>query len=243
MRFVFPPTRRTKTQMRLDKYLSQATGLPRSQIKRLIKCQQVLVNDAINQDHGYQVGNADTVTLRGEIIPPPGPRYLMLNKPQDTVCATEDAEHPTVIDLLEMDNLKGLHPAGRLDIDTTGLVLITDDGQWSHRITSPRRRCDKVYRVTTVDPINPEAVTQFAAGLALHNEDKLTLPAELDILAPCEARITVQEGRYHQVKRMFAAVGNKVIALHREQIGQIQLDPELEPGEYRFLTQQEIDSI
>ncbi|MEH6577407.1 MAG: 16S rRNA pseudouridine(516) synthase RsuA [Amphritea sp.] len=229
--------------MRLDKYLSQVTGLPRSQTKRLIKCQQVLVNDSVNQDHGYQVKTADEVVLNGRLISPPGPRYLMLNKPLDTVCVTEDAEHPTVIDLLELENIKGLHPAGRLDIDTTGLVLITDDGKWSHRVTSPRSQCNKVYRVTTTEPIPEEMITRFAQGLELRNEDKPTLPAGLQILDSCEARVTLQEGRYHQVKRMFAATGNKVIELHREKIGQIQLDPDLEPGEYRFLTQQEIDSF
>lgn len=229
--------------MRLDKYLSQATGLPRSQVKRLIKSQKVQINDAVNQDHGFQVKSGDLVLLDGREIPPPGPRYLMLYKPQDTICATEDPEHPTVIDLLDLDNIKNLHPAGRLDIDTTGLVLITDDGQWSHRVTSPRRRCDKVYLVTTEDPISPETAPAFAEGIMLRNEDQPTLPATLEQLDDCHARVTLQEGRYHQVKRMFAAMGNKVVALHRESIGSITLDEDLEPGEFRFLTAEEVASI
>lgn len=229
--------------MRLDKYLSQATGLPRSLVKRQIKCKNVEVNSQIQQDQGYRVQPDDEILLEGRAILPPGPKYLMLYKPEGTVCATEDAEHPTVIDLLDLENIKNLHPAGRLDIDTTGLVLITDDGQWSHRITSPKRQCNKVYRVITADPIDSEVVAHFAEGIELRNEDKPTLPAELEILDEHSARITLQEGRYHQVKRMFAATGNKVVELHREKIGDIELDPELEPGEYRFLTAQEIKSI
>ncbi len=229
--------------MRLDKYLSQATGLPRSQVKRLIKSRKVRINDKANQDHGFQVKSGDQVFLDGREIPPPGPRYLMLHKPQDTICATEDQEHPTVLDLLELENIKNLHPAGRLDIDTTGLVLITDDGQWSHRITSPRHRCDKVYLVTTVDPISPETAHAFAEGLMLRNEEEPTLPATLELLDEHTARVTLQEGRYHQVKRMFAAMGNKVASLHRESVGGITLDEDLDPGEFRFLTAEEVACI
>ncbi|MCV6610189.1 MAG: 16S rRNA pseudouridine(516) synthase RsuA [Amphritea sp.] len=229
--------------MRLDKYLSQATGLPRSLIKRQIKCKNVEVNGQINQDQGYRVQADDEILLEGREILPPGPKYLMLNKPEGTVCATEDSEHPTVIDLLDLENIRNMHPAGRLDIDTTGLVLITDDGKWSHRVTSPKHRCDKVYFVTTADPIEESYIEQFANGIELRNEDQPTLPATLEIISDTEARVTLQEGRYHQVKRMFAAMGNKVIGLHREQIGSIVLDDELEPGEYRFLTAEEVASV
>lgn len=229
--------------MRLDKYLSQATGLPRSLVKRQIKCKNVEVNGQLCQDHGYKVLNDDQVTLEGLDVTAPGPKYLMLNKPQGTVCVTEDSEHPTVIDLLDQVSIRDLHPAGRLDIDTTGLVLITNDGQWSHRITSPKYQCDKVYLVSTAEPITPAYMTQFASGITLRNEDKPTLPAELEILSDTQARITLHEGRYHQVKRMFAAMGNKVTALHREQIGNIHLDEDLELGEYRFLTDAEAQSF
>ncbi len=229
--------------MRLDKYLSQATGLPRSLIKRQIKCKNVEVNGQVIQDHGYKVLADDQVLLEGREIMAPGPKYLMLNKPQGTICATEDSEHPTVIDLLELESVRDLHPAGRLDIDTTGLVLITNDGQWSHRVTSPKHRCDKVYFVTTAEPITDDYPEQFTNGIELRNEEKLTLPAKLEILSDTHARVTLQEGRYHQVKRMFAALGNKVIGLHRHQVGEIALDDALEPGEFRFLTEQEVASI
>jgi len=136
-----------------------------------------------------------------------------------------------------------LHAAGRLDIDTTGLVLLTDDGQWSHRITSPRHHCEKTYRVTLESPISDDTAAQFTAGVQLHNEKSLTKPAQLEVITPTDVRLTLSEGRYHQVKRMFAAVGNRVIELHRERIGDIVLDEDLEPGEYRALTEDEIASI
>jgi 16S rRNA pseudouridine516 synthase len=163
----------------------------------------------------------------------------MLNKPQGVICATTDPGHRTVLDLLDVENKKGLHPAGRLDIDTTGLVLISDDGDWSHRITAPRHKCPKTYRVTLAEPLEEQVAAQFAEGIALHNEEKKTQPATLEILSPTEVRLTIGEGKYHQIKRMFAAVGNHVVALHREAIGALQLDEALAPGEYRQLSEEE----
>jgi 16S rRNA pseudouridine516 synthase len=168
----------------------------------------------------------------------------MLNKPQGVVCANSDAEHPTVFDLIDT---RTLHPslrhqlqiAGRLDIDTTGLVLITSDGAWNHAITSPNKVLGKRYRVTTSDPISPEAPALFAQGLLLKQESKLTKPAKLTLLNSHHALLEITEGKYHQVKRMFAAIGNKVIALHREAIGTITLDTALAPSQFRPLTANE----
>jgi 16S rRNA pseudouridine516 synthase len=136
-----------------------------------------------------------------------------------------------------------LHFAGRLDVDTTGLVLLTDDGKWSHRITSPKHKCDKTYYVWLADPVGEDYAERFKQGIELRNEREATLPAKLDVITEHEVRLTIREGKYHQVKRMFAALGNKVEALHRERIGDIVLDEELEPGEYRYLTEQEINSV
>ncbi|XNM88129.1 16S rRNA pseudouridine(516) synthase RsuA [Escherichia coli] len=136
-----------------------------------------------------------------------------------------------------------LHAAGRLDIDTTGLVLMTDDGQWSHRITSPRHHCEKTYLVTLESPVADDTAEQFAKGVQLHNEKDRTKPAVLEVITPTQVRLTISEGRYHQVKRMFAAVGNHVVELHRERIGGITLDADLAPGEYRPLTEEEIASV
>jgi 16S rRNA pseudouridine516 synthase len=164
----------------------------------------------------------------------------MLHKPAGCVCATEDREHRTVLDLLDAQNPTGLHVAGRLDIDATGLVLITDDGEWSHRVTSPRHKFPKTYRVTLETPLSEEAATTLRAGVALRNEPRRCAPAALERLADSAWRLTITEGKYHQVKRMLAAVGNRVLALHRERIGKVALDPDLSPGEYRPLTDEEI---
>jgi pseudouridine synthase len=141
----------------------------------------------------------------------------------------------------EVRNSKAV--GNHLDIDTTGLVLMTDDGQWSHRITSPRHHCEKTYRVMLESPVSDSTAQQFADGVQLHNEKDLTRPAVLEVITPTEVRLTISEGRYHQVKRMFAAVGNRVVGLHRERIGAIALDDDLEPGEYRPLTAEEIASV
>jgi 16S rRNA pseudouridine516 synthase len=144
---------------------------------------------------------------------------------------------------MDIEKVDTLHIAGRLDADTTGLVLITSDGQWSHKITSPKKDCGKRYLVELAEPVEQGLITEFAAGIALRNEDGLTKPAILEIVEPCLVRLTISEGKYHQVKRMFAAVGNRVVNLHRESIGEIELDAELALGEWRFLTDEEINSI
>lgn len=229
--------------MRLDKYLAHATGLTRSRAHGMIRSGQVTVNGEVVKVIGFQVADGAEVIWRDQTVVPRGKRYLMLNKPAGVVCATTDAEHKTVLDLLDLEDTRELHVAGRLDRDTTGLVLLTDDGDWSHRITSPKHRCSKTYRATLAEPLDESAVVRFAEGLLLRNEKKKTLPAELEILSPSEARVTLSEGRYHQVKRMFAALGNRVVALHRERIGAVALDAELPPGKWRELTAREIEAL
>src|SRR5690606_11265792 len=140
------------------------------------------------------------------------------------VCANSDSEHATVLDLLELPNKSTLQIDGRLDLDTTGLVLLTDDGQWNHRITSPKSKCTKTYLCHTAEPIPAATIAAFAAGVQLHGESKPTRPAQLELLGDSVARLKVCEGKYHQVKRMFAAVGNRIVRLHRESIGNIVLD-------------------
>ncbi|MGS0728039.1 pseudouridine synthase, partial [Shewanella sp. 0m-11] len=129
------------------------------------------------------------------------------------------------------------------DADTTGLVLITTDGQWSHKITSPKKECAKRYLLETAEPLTDDLVQQFSDGVQLNNEDGLTKPAVLEILGANQARLTITEGKYHQVKRMLAAVGNKVTKLHRESVGAIELDPSLGLGEWRYLTDVETQSV
>lgn len=230
--------------MRLDKFLSQQLGISRSLVTRELRAEHVTVNDEIIKNSAYKLHDTDVVKYQeNELKQIFGPRYFMLNKPEGYVCSTDDPENPTILYFIDEPVAEKLHAAGRLDMDTTGLVLLTDDGQWSHRITSPKHHCEKDYLVTLSEPLDEELVTLFANGIQLRNEKDLTKPAKLEIIDTYLARLTITEGRYHQVKRMFAAVGNHVTALHRERIGCIQLDETLEPGEYRALTDDEISSV
>jgi 16S rRNA pseudouridine516 synthase len=230
--------------MRLDKFISQQLGVSRAIAGREIRAQRITIDGEVVRDASFKLQPDHQVEFDGNPLDQQnGPRYFMLNKPQGYVCSTEDPDHPTVLYFLDVPVAHKLHAAGRLDIDTTGLVLMTDDGQWSHRITSPRHHCEKTYLVTLESPVAEDTAAQFARGVQLHNEKDLTKPARLDIITPTEVRLTISEGRYHQVKRMFAAVGNRVIGLHRERIGDIELDQDLQPGEYRPLTEEEIASV
>lgn len=230
--------------MRLDKFISQQLEISRAIAGREIRARNITVDGEVVRDTAFKVLPEHEVAYDGNILRlQQGPRYFMLNKPEGYVCATEDEQHPTILYFIEEPMAWKLHAAGRLDIDTTGLVLLTDDGQWSHRITSPRHHCEKTYRVNLAEAIDPILVERFAAGIMLHGEEQATKPGVLEILSPQEVRLTISEGRYHQVKRMFAASGNHVVALHREKVGDITLDEALQPGEYRPLTKEEILSI
>ncbi|WP_443019963.1 pseudouridine synthase [Shewanella sp. OMA3-2] len=211
--------------------------------KKALHRSDVTCDGIVIKDSGFQVTENTVVCLDGQVISVVGERYIMLNKPVDTICSTIDEVYPSVLSLMDIEKIDTLHIAGRLDADTTGLVLITSDGQWSHKITSPKKDCGKRYLVELADPISEDLVAVFASGIELRNEDGLTKPAILELLSPQQVRLTISEGKYHQVKRMFAAVGNKVVNLHRECVGQIELDPELVPGDWRYLTQEEVDSI
>ncbi|ENM2866512.1 16S rRNA pseudouridine(516) synthase RsuA [Citrobacter koseri] len=230
--------------MRLDKFIAQQLGVSRAIAGREIRSNRVIVDGEIIRNAAFKLLPEHNVEYDGNtLVQQNGPRYFMLNKPQGYVCSTDDPDHPTVLYFLDEPVAYKLHAAGRLDIDTTGLVLMTDDGQWSHRITSPRHHCEKTYLVTLELPVAADTAEQFAKGVQLHNEKDLTKPAVLEVITPTQMRLTISEGRYHQVKRMFAAVGNHVVELHRERIGAIVLDDDLEPGEYRPLTEEEIASV
>ena len=226
--------------MRLDKFISNSTAFTRSQTGKLIRKGNITVNGSVIKQAAYKVLADDEVQYMGIRINKSKKRYIMLHKPKNVVCATKDGKHQTVLNLLMISNIKRLHIAGRLDIDTTGLVLITDDGQWSHRITSPKHKQAKVYRVSLSDDISDEAIKQLETGIILKGEEKKTLPAEVEVLDNKTILLTLHEGKYHQVKRMLAAVGNHVEQLHRQQIGHIILDPKLKEGAWRELTEEEI---
>ncbi|GAA0844823.1 16S rRNA pseudouridine(516) synthase RsuA [Marinobacter szutsaonensis] len=229
--------------LRLDQFIANCTELSRKEAKRAIGTGAVNVDGAVCKTANRKIPHDARVTLDGELLTLPGERYLMMNKPEGVVSATSDSEHPTALDLLPAELARDLHMAGRLDLDTTGLLLLTTDGLWSHRVTSPRTDCPKTYRVSLEEPLTEAAERTLNAGVLLRNEDRKTRPATIRRVNDKVIELTISEGRYHQVKRMLAAVGNHVVALHRLRVGEIVLDPELAPGEYRALTRQEIASV
>ncbi|MBU2873241.1 16S rRNA pseudouridine(516) synthase RsuA [Marinobacter salexigens] len=229
--------------MRLDQFISTSSPLSRKEARRAIHAGRVEVNTEVWKDTGKHVPADADISLDGAQLTIQGERYLMLNKPAGVVSATRDSDHPTALDLLPAELTRDLHIAGRLDADTTGLLLLTTDGKWSHRVTSPKVDCPKTYRVTLTTPISESAIEELEKGIVLHNEAMPTKPAQVNVVEPQLIELTISEGRYHQVKRMLAAVGNHVEALHRQSIGAVSLDPALRPGEYRELTEQEIASI
>ncbi|WP_368152104.1 16S rRNA pseudouridine(516) synthase RsuA [Aeromonas sp. R2-4] len=227
--------------MRLDKFLCDCSDLTRSLAGKLIRQGEVMVDGIVVKQPAFHINEQSQIEFDGVLLTlEQRNRYFMLYKPEGYVCSNEDPDHPTVFFLMDEPAMGKLHVVGRLDLDTTGLVLVTDDGQWSHRITSPRHECAKTYHVWLADPVSPDAIELFAEGVYLRNETDKTRPAQLEILGECEARLTIHEGKYHQVKRMFASIGNKVVGLHRERVGGLTLDDELAPGEYRELTAEEI---
>ena len=229
--------------MRIDKFIGNNSNLSRSLIHLAIKRGQVKRNGEIITKTNTSMNDGDAISLKDKIIEAIYSRYLMLHKPAGYLCANSDSEHSTVLDLIDIPRKETLQIAGRLDIDTTGLVLLTDDGQWNHQVTSPKKSCTKSYLVTTADPIREDTAALFLQGILLRGETKVTLPARLTLTNTHQAQLEIQEGKYHQVKRMFAAVGNKVTVLHRERIGIIELDPQLTAGNYRELTASEIASF
>ncbi|MFQ1683995.1 16S rRNA pseudouridine(516) synthase RsuA [Aeromonas veronii] len=227
--------------MRLDKFLCDCSDLTRSLAGKLIRQGEVMVDGIVVKQPAFHINEQSQIEFDGVLLTlEQRNRYFMLHKPEGYVCSNEDPDHPTVFFLMDEPAMGKLHVVGRLDLDTTGLVLVTDDGQWSHRITSPRHECAKAYHVWLADPVSPDAIALFAEGVYLRNETDKTRPAQLEILGECEARLTIHEGKYHQVKRMFASIGNKVVGLHRERVGGLTLDEDLAPGEYRELTAEEI---
>lgn len=217
--------------------------MSRAQAQRAIRRGEVQVDGEPVTDPGRHVDAGARIEFAGELLSAPQPRYFMVHKPVGVVCATDDRQHRTVLDLIDVRNKTGLHPAGRLDIDATGLVLVTDDGEWSHRITAPRHKVTKAYRLTLAEPLADSAASALATGVQLRGEPKRCAPAVVERLGKHEIRMTIAEGKYHQVKRMLAAVGNHVLRLHRERIGSLVLDPTLSEGCVRPLTSEEIQRV
>jgi|TARA_B100000700_G_scaffold80286_2_gene90415 16S rRNA pseudouridine516 synthase len=230
--------------MRLDKFLSDTTDLTRSLAKKAMHREEVMVDGVVVKNPATQVGSHNRVSWLGQALALVGVRYVMLHKPAGVECSARRGLYPLAHELIELPKAERMNTVGRLDVDTTGLVLMTDDGQWSHRITSPKRRCEKVYEVTLAESLHGEeaqrAIEAFQEGVLLDGEEQPTKPATLEMLGSHQARLVLIEGKYHQVKRMFAAIGHHVTGLHRSSIGPIELDAALAPGEWRHLSKEEI---
>ncbi|ECQ7358122.1 rRNA pseudouridine synthase [Listeria monocytogenes] len=227
--------------MRLDKLLSHTGFGSRKEVKPLLKSGAVVVNGTIQKDSKTQVNpDKDQITVHGTPVVYQEFVYFMLHKPQNVVSATEDNVSETVIDLLaQEDTLTDPFPVGRLDKDTEGLLIITNDGTLAHNLLSPKKHIDKTYYAKIDGDVTAADVEAFAAGIEL--DDGYTCkPASLEIITPNEINVTIQEGKFHQVKRMFAARRKTVSYLKRISMGNLQLDESLELGEYRPLTEAEL---
>lgn len=229
--------------MRLDKFLCDTAGLTRTEAKNAVKKGQIAVNGQVQKAADFKVKeNTDTVTFQGKSLSYAAFHYYMLHKPAGVITATEDKKESTVMDILREEKVKNLFPVGRLDKDTEGLLLITDDGELAHNLLSPKKHVDKEYLVKVRDSISEEDCRKLSEGVDIGDE-KPTAPAKVERVAEKEILLTIREGRFHQVKRMLQAVGNEVLYLKRLSMGRLRLPEDLEKGAYRPLSEEEIYKI
>ncbi|RHO43055.1 rRNA pseudouridine synthase [Dorea sp. AM13-35] len=235
--------------IRLDKYLADMSIGTRQEVKKYIRQGRVKINEDIIKKPEYKIReDEDKITFDGAPVAYETFEYYMLNKPAGVISATEDKRDKTVLDLIKEKKRKDLFPVGRLDKDTEGLLLITNDGALAHRLLSPKKHVDKCYYAEISGGVTEDDVRVFKEriNIGTQEEPEWTMPAELKILEKgtvSRIRLTIREGKFHQVKRMFLAVGKEVVYLKRERMGALVLDEELAPGEYRKLTDSELKSI
>lgn len=233
--------------MRIDKLLANIGYGSRKEVKGLLKSRAVMVNEVIVKDAKLHVNpHEDVVMVHGEVVEYKEFIYVMMNKPQGVLSATEDRHQETVIDLLALeDSVYEPFPVGRLDKDTEGLLLITNDGKLAHQLLSPKKHVPKTYFAVIEGQVTERDIEAFRAGVTLDDE-YVTKPGELVILKAgptSDIELTITEGKFHQVKRMFEAVHKRVIYLKRLSMGSLKLDESLELGEYRELTAEELDAL
>lgn len=235
-------------KFRLDRFLSSKTGIPRGDIRLLLAQKRVRVDGEIATSMHAPISYFSCISLDEKILQKHLPSYLMLHKPEGILSSTQDQHHKTVIDALQESDLSpeliaDLHIVGRLDLHSSGLLLLTNDSDWSRRLMAPENKVAKVYEVTLQNPISDECIQAFAKGMYFPFENITTLPAKLERLTETQARVTLMEGKYHQIKRMFGRFRNPVLRLHRLSIGGITLDPAIKPGEFRMLSEQEYRAL
>lgn len=229
--------------MRLDKFLSETGAGTRSQVKACIRQGQVQVNGSVEKDAGRRVDEyGDSILLNGRPLSYFRYGYFMLNKPAGVVSATRDKLSETVLSLLPENSFTDLFPAGRLDKDTEGLLLITNDGALAHNLLSPKKHVDKTYLAEIERPLSETDIQRLSEGVDI-GEEKITMPAKVQVLSETQILLTIREGRFHQVKRMLQAVDNRVLGLKRISMGTLVLDELLKPGECRPLTEEEIAGL
>ena len=240
--------------MRLDKFLGDHNIGTRKQIKEYVKNGRCSVNGEVVSKADIHIDeNKDLICFDGKELSYSRFHYYMLYKPQGVVSATTDGKNKTVLDLLADENVRGLSPCGRLDIDTEGLLLLTDDGALIHKLLSPKKHVDKVYEVHLRDSLTESEIAKLQEGVDIgdKNDDGspyMTLPAKVCVIGKDDTHrevihLTIHEGRFHQIKRMLEAVGNEVLFLKRLSMGSLKLDERLNPGEYRELTATELEML
>lgn len=233
---------------RLDRFISVQTGINRKDVRAMLAQQRLRVDGRLATDIHQLIGEFSHVVLDEQILQAKTPVYIMMNKPIGVVSATKDEKHKTVIEVLQENfaetlDIAALHIVGRLDFNTSGLLLLTNDGRWSRDLTQPEQKIEKLYCVTLANPIAENYIEAFAQGMYFPYENITTKAAKLDIISSHIAHVRLVEGRYHQIKRMFGRFQNPVVALHRIAIGNIQLDPALAAGESRWLTAGEVAGL
>ena len=231
--------------MRLDKYLADMNAGTRSELKRDIKKGFVTADGIIVKEPGYHVSAETEIVYKGKVISYEAEVYYMLNKPGGVITATTDPHQKTVLDIINEPARGDLFPVGRLDKDTEGLLIITNNGELAHRLLAPKKHVDKMYYARIKGRVDAEDVKAFEKGLKV-SDDFQAMPSRLEILNSAdisEVKVTVREGKFHQIKRMFHAVGKEVLYLKRLSMGGLKLDEKLRPGEYRKLTEEETELL
>ena len=228
---------------RLDRLFDTEFGINRKDLRPMLAQGRVCVNGKPATEMNQLVQQFTHITLDNKVLRANKPVYLMMNKPPGVVSATRDEKHKTVVDLLDRTDSNCLHIVGRLDYNSSGLLLLTNDGRWSRQLTSPEEKVIKLYRVKLEKPLTQEMVEAFAQGMYFAYEDITTRPAKLCLISPYVAEVSLVEGKYHQIKRMFGRFQNTVLKLQRIAIGKLSLDPALSPGQSRELTPLELNTI
>ncbi|MEH6518256.1 MAG: 16S rRNA pseudouridine(516) synthase [Halioglobus sp.] len=231
------------TRTRLDRFISVHAGIFRRDVRAVLAKGRVTVNGELATGINQVIDQFAHVVLDDQVLQARTPIYIMLNKPAGVVSATRDEHHKTVVDLLDHADRNALHIAGRLDFNSTGLVLLTNDGRWSRSLSAPENRIGKRYRVTLEHPIGSEYAHAFSQGMYFAYEGITTRPAQLRIIDAHTAEVCLVEGRYHQIKRMFGHFDNPVLQLHRIAIGDLELDRQLLPGQSRNLSETEVRDV